>query len=719
MLQRSIDMNRAAGGAESATFRKGGGGEILLGELFVTLLESWRVILGAILLLTTLALLYIYFAKPVYRAETLLQVERQTQGIGALSDLSNFFKEESAIVSEFQIIRSRMVLGEVVRQLGLDIEVRSRELFGSNDALQVDTFELPDGLLGKPFTLIAGKDGSYELRDADGGRVLQGKVGEPAQAVAGGGTVRLFIARMSGVAGDEFRLTRKYLLDVVKQLRRDLRVEEMGKDSGIVRISIEGTDAERITRLINSVANVYVRQNVERRSAEAEKTLAFLKVQLPLLKAQMEEAEAALNSYRMRQGTINLPLETQSLLQQSVTLEAKVSELATSREELLQRFQPKHPRIAALDAQIEALKRELSQIDKRAQDLPGTQQELLRLSRNAQVSTTLYTTLLNKSQELKVVKAGTVGNVRIIDAALKPYIPVKPVKGLVLLLGVLLGAMSGVILAILRKRLRGGVEDPEQIEQLGLPVYATVPNSRTQQELTRKARHGDSGPAVLALLDPDDLSIESLRSLRTSLHFAQLDAKNNIIMITGPSPGVGKSFVSANLAVILARSGKRVLLVDGDLRRGRLHTMFAIGRNGGLSEIIAGDLGVEDVIHESGIDNLDLVPTGALPPNPSELLLHENFALTMEQVAPFYDYILIDSPPVLAVNDATIIGRLAGASLLVLKDGQHPLREVGQSLKTLQHAGVNLRGAVFNQMSRLSSRFGYGRYYGYRYDYRK
>ncbi len=717
MLQRSID-NRAASGAGAAGLRRGGSGEILLGELFVTLLESWKLILGAILLMATLALLYIYFTKPVYRAETLLQVERQTQGIGALSDLSNFFKEESDIVSEFQIIRSRMVLGEVVRRLGLDIEVRSGQLFGSDDALQVDTLEVPERLLGKLLTLVVGEGRNYVLFGADDSKILEGKVGEPAQAPMGDGEIRLFVSRMNGVAGDDFRIKKNHLLDVVKRLRRDLRVEEMGKDSGIIRISIEGTDAERITRLVNAVANVYVRQNVERRSEEAEKTLAFLKVQLPLLKDQMEEAEAELNSYRMKRGTIDLPLETRSLLQQSVALEAKISELATTREELLQRFRPKHPRIAALDAQIGALKRDLAQIDKRAQSLPGTQQELLRLSRNAQVSTTLYTTLLNKAQELKVVKAGTVGNVRIIDTALKPYVPVKPVKGLVLLLGVLLGAMGGVALAILRKRMRGGVEDPDQIEQLGLPVYATVPTSRTQQELNRKTRRGDGGPAVLALLDPDDLSIESLRSLRTSLHFAQLDAKNSIIMITGPSPGVGKSFVSANLAVILAHSGKRVLLVDGDLRRGRLHAMFGLGRSGGLSEIIAGDLGVEDGIRESGIENLDLISTGALPPNPSELLLHENFVLTMEQVAPFYDYILIDSPPVLAVNDASIIGRLAGASLLVLRDGRHPLREVQQSLKTLQHAGVNLRGAVFNRMSRLSSRFGYGRYYGYHYDYR-
>lgn len=725
MLQKTGNIE-AATQAEEITVSRGGstagngGSEFLLSELFITLVESWKLILAATLLATLVALAYTQLAKPVYRAEALLQIERQAQGIGALSDLSNFFKEESAIISEFQIIKSRMVLGEVVDQLGLDIDVTAKGLFGDGGSIRVDAFNVPESRAGEPFTVISGRQGRYKLLDPDNQIVLQGRVGELSQTNFAGGVVELFISRMDAEEGDKYQLSKLRLLDTVKQLRRDLRVDEMGKDSGIVRLSIEGVDADKITRIVNAIANVYVRQNVERKSAEAEKTLAFLEVQLPILRDQMESAEASLNHYRLQRGTINLPLETQSLLQQAVGLEAKLSELATSREELLQRFQPKHPRIAALDAQMNSLKRELEKIDDRAQSLPSTQQELLRLSRDAQVSTTLYTALLNKAQELKVVKAGTVGNVRIIDPALKSHVPVKPVKGLIILLGILLGALTGVVIAIIRKRLHGGVEDPEQIEQLGLPVYATVPNSRKQHELDRKMRLGGSSvTSVLAAEEPDDLSVESLRSLRTSLHFAQLDAKNDIIMITGPSPGAGKSFISANLAVVLARSGKRVLLVDGDLRKGRLHAMFGIARQRGLSELIAGDLGIEEVIHESGVNNLDLIPTGALPPNPSELLLHENFALALEQIAPFYDHILIDSPPVLAVSDATVIGRLAGASLLVLKDGQHPLREIEQSLKTLRHAGVNLRGAVFNQMGRLNSQFGYGRYYGYSYDYKK
>ncbi len=715
MLQRSersvgFSQRQVSSGSESTEF--------VLGELFLTLAESWKLILGAIVLGALIALAYINLAKPVYRAEALLQVERQAKGIGALADLSGFFKEESAIVSEFQILRSRMVLGEVVRQLGLDIQTKAKGLFGRG-SLQVDEFGVPEEYKGKSFILVAGRQGRYQLLGPEHETILQGRVGELSQVLLPEGRLELFVSRIDGQEGDEYLIVKQRLLDTVNQLRRELRIDEMGKDSGILRISIEGTDPKRITQVVNAIANVYVRQNVERKSAEAEKTLQFLERQLPVLREQMESAEAALNHYRLQQGTVNLPLETQSLLKQAVDLEAKISELTTTREELLLRFQPKHPRIAALDAQINALKRQLAAVDKRAQALPGTQQELLRLSRDAQVSTTLYTALLNKAQELKVVKAGTVGNVRIIDTALQPHVPVKPVKGLVMVLGITLGGVAGVVIAVVRKRLHGGVEDPELVEQLGLPVYATVPNSHRQRELDRKARAGSGMLAVLAAVEPDDLSVESLRSLRTSLHFAQLDAKNSIIMVTGPSPGAGKSFVSANLAVVLAHAGKQVLLIDGDLRKGRLHAMFGMERERGLSEIITGEAGIEEVIHSSGVENLDIVPTGALPPNPSELLLHENFALALEQIMPFYDHVLIDSPPVLAVSDACIIGSHAGASLLVLRDGQHPLREIEQSIKTLRQAGVNLRGAVFNRMGRLNSRYGYGRYYGYRYRYGK
>lgn len=188
-------------------------------------------------------------------------------------------------------------------------------------------------------------------------------------------------------------------------------------------------------------------------------------------------------------------------------------------------------------------------------------------------------------------------------------------------------------------------------------------------------------------------------------------------MITGPAPGAGKTFVAANLATILADTGKRVLVIDADMRKGRLHALFGLPRDGGLSELIAGSRDIDSVIHATGVKNLDMISTGERPPNPAELLLHEKFAGFLQQVSSTYDHIVIDTPPVLAVTDAAIVGRLAGATLMVLKDGQHPLREIEQSIKRLKLAGVNLRGAVFNAISRISARRGFGRYYGYSYSY--
>ncbi len=693
--------------------------ELDLRSVVSALLESWFLVLVIIGAVTVAGVAYVMTAKPIYRADAVLQVERTAKGISALTDISRFFEEQSDIVSEFEIISSRMVLGQVVDNLKLYINATPVGLFGGDHSIRIETLEVPDEYLGKPFRLVASKGGRYQLLDGEEKTILEGQVGEPASAPLGkGGEIKLFVSDLQAEPGDEFIISHSPRLDVIEMLRSQLRLEERGTDSGIIRITLEGTDPVKIADIINEVTSIYVRQNVERKSAETGKTLAFLEKQLPKLREQMEAAEAALNNYRFKRGSIDLPLETQSLLQRAVAIESELSELRRSREALIKKFTEEHPRIQALDAQIESLAAELAEVEETTKKLPTTQQEILRLTRNAEVASQLYTTLLNNAQELKVVKAGTVGNVRVIDPAVPPLKPVRPKKVFVVAMSFVLGLLIAIAAAIVRKRMQAGVEDPALVEkQLGLPVYATVPLSEKQRELNRRQKKGEKTNLVLATVEPGDLAVESMRSLRTSLHFAQLDAKNNIIMITGPAPGAGKTFVAANLATILASSGKRVLLVDGDMRKGRLHTLFGLPREGGLSELIAGNKELEEVIRSTGVTDLDFVSTGKRPPNPAELLMHERFASFLEEVSQSYDHVVIDTPPVLAVTDAAIIGRLAGATLLVLKDGQHPLREIEQSVKRLKLAGVNLRGAVFNAISKVSARHGYGRYYGYSYRY--
>ena len=693
--------------------------ELSFGSVVSAVVESWFLVLVIVISVLVAGVVYVMTTKPVYRADAVLQVERTAKGISALTDISRFFEEQSDIVSEFEIIGSRMVLGQVVDNLKLYINASPVGMFSGTRSIRIETLEVPKEYLGKSFRLVAQKGQRYRLLDGDDKTILKGRVGEPASAPLGkGGEIKLFVSDLQADVGDEFIVSRAPRLDVIDMLKSQLKLEERGTDSGIIRISLEGTDPVKIADIVNEVTSIYVRQNVERKSAETGKTLAFLEKQLPKLREQMEAAEAALNNYRFKRGSIDLPLETQSLLQRAVSIEAELSELKRTREALIKKFTEEHPRIQALDAQIESLSSELAAVEETTKKLPTTQQEIVRLTRNAEVASQLYTTLLNNAQELKVVKAGTVGNVRVIDPAVPPLKPVRPKKAFVVAMSFILGLLLAIAAAVVRKRMQAGVEDPGLVEkQLGLPVYATVPLSEKQRELNRRQKKGEKVNLVLATVDPDDLAVESMRSLRTSLHFAQLDARNNIIMITGPAPGAGKTFVAANLATILASSGKRVLLVDADMRKGRLHTLFGISRDGGLSELIAGSKESGEVIHATGVPDLDFISTGKRPPNPAELLLHERFADFLEEVSDSYDHVVIDTPPVLAVTDAAIIGRLSGATLMVLKDGQHPLREIEQSIKRLKLAGVNLRGAVFNAISRLSARHGYGRYYGYSYRY--
>ena len=423
---------------------------------------------------------------------------------------------------------------------------------------------------------------------------------------------------------------------------------------------------------------------------------------------------------RLQQGSLDLPKEVEQILQRIVDIDGQLLQLKQKREELIQKFTPAHPTMVALDAQSARLNKEMDELNRQVKKLPNTEQQMVGLMRDAQVNTNLYTALLNRAQELQVVKAGTLGNVRIIDYAIPSITPISPKKTQVLTLALVLGLFLGVVAAFLRKSLRKGVEDPEQLEkQLGLPVYATIPHSKPQERLGRQVNARGNQNAVLAAHNPEDAAIESLRSLRTTLHFIQMDAKNNIMMINGPGPGVGKSFISINLGAVHASVGRRILLIDADLRKGMLHRYVGVDREPGLVELIGATATLEEVIRPTAIKGLDLITTGKLPPNPSELLLHERFANHLEKLSQDYNQIIIDCEPILAVTDAAIVGRLAGTTLLVLKAGIHPMREIEQSIKRLKQAGVNLRGLLFNDVPFASKRYySYGKYV-YQYAYNK
>jgi tyrosine-protein kinase Etk/Wzc len=499
------------------------------------------------------------------------------------------------------------------------------------------------------------------------------------------------------------------------RLSNSLKVVEQGKQSGVIKISFNGPSPDYVTTVINDIEEAYIRQNVERHSADAEQSLQFLETQLPEMKSKLEAAQTQLKAYQMAHGSVDITQETQIALSQSVDLQSQQLQLQQQREQMAQRFTPQHPAVRALDQQLAQIGTALARQKTQSEKLPAAQQEILGLLRDVDVNSELYTEMLNTIQQLQVAKAGTVGNVRVVDFAIPPIKPIKPKPALIMILALVSGVALGIFTIILQRALIRGVDDPTEIERrFGLPTYAMVPFTKSQRKLHAEMRTGKDGNYILASLEGANLAIEALRSLRTSLHFALFESKNNVVMLTGPAPGLGKSFVSVNLGAVLAFSGKKVLLLDVDLRKGHLHHYVSVSDTPGIADYIAGDLALTDVIRETPVPGLSLITRGTIPPNPSELLLHERFTSLLQTVSKDYDYVLVDTPPVLAVTDAAVVAKLAGCTLVVLKSATHPLPQIEETIKRLVTAGASVKGTVFNLVGERAGSYGYGGY-GYAY----
>lgn len=711
---------------------------------YIDLLIESRWMIGTVaFLVTILGVAYSIIATPVYQSNILVQVEDGGGPSGMmLGELAGAFEMKSAATAEIEIIRSRYVISRAVTNARLDLRVEPKRFpiigswvargkdelsepgvlgFGGfawgAEEINVSEFSIPSPLKGERFLITAMDDGKYAIAQDDYGLTGIGQVGNLLVLKTIYGDIKVFITQMAAKAGVQFVITRAPMLETVEQLQKSLSISEKGKQSGIIGVSLEGADRQQTASTLNEIGREYIRQNVERKSAEAEKSLAFLEKQLPELKRNLEQAEATYNQMRNRRGTVDLGEEAKSILQQSVLSQTKLVELKQRRDELLTRYQESNPLVQAVNEQMHTLSAEINSVNSRIKTMPSIEQDVLRLTRDIKVNTDLYTSLLNNVQQLKLIRASKVGNVRLLDDAVIPLRPIRPQRPLVVLLALIVGLVMGGICAYFRRSLFGGIENPSDIERLlGLTISAAIPHSSKQDGLFNEVKSGARKVSVLAKDDPTDLAIESLRSFRTSLQFSMLGAKNKLVMITGPTPGVGKSFVSVNFAAVLAASGKKVLLIDGDLRKGYLQRYFGLNRSGGLSEVIAGERTFNEAVHKGVVENVDFLSTGALPPQPSELLEHINFAKLLQEVNGNYDLIIIDTAPVLAVADGLVIAQHVGTIFNIVRGNMSTLGEIDEAVKRIKQGGHNMAGVVFNDLRNRVGGYGFGSKYGkYRY----
>ena len=683
-------------------------------DLLKDLAKNWKIMIPCIILAGIIGVIVAMWIRPIYTVDALLQIEsKNNKSAGLMGGLPSLFAPTSPAETEIELIKSRQIIGDAVEKMHLQYEavpinVMDR-LLHREGRMEINKYEIPwDNIPSdeniKPWIAEAIDSVSYKLFDHNDKVVLTGTVGTTYHFAYAGDSATFSVFNMEAKAGQRFELYKYSRLDAISKFKGAFDVGEKGKKTGILEFSYKDIYPDRATKILNEIATTYLRQNVEQRNAEAQKTLEFLEKQLPDVKAQMDSSLLKFNTYRNRVGSVDIDAETRLILEKRNRLQQSLLDLQQKKQSAIRLFQPEHPTIKTLEEQENNLKRELATNTAATKKLPNTQQEVLKLTNEVDMSKIMYTTMLNNIQQLKLVSAGEVGSVRTIDFAEEVSRPSKPKKSLIICIALFLGFLLGACIATLKSKFSNGIRDAHFIErETGFSVYAKVPKGNPK---------GTKGTRPLAVVEPDDVAVESLRTLRSSLEFSMDEGANPIIGISGLIPGVGKSFISVNLAALYAGLGKRVLLIDADLRKGRLHKEFGIKRGKGLSQILLHSATFEEVVSTTEVENLFILPCGNVPSNPSELLGSKRYSDLINELKGKYDLIIIDTPPIMLVTDAALACRVAAQIVMVIEYNKHSIDAIKDGMSQLLKGNNTAHASFVINKYEHSHNDGYGYKYG-------
>ena len=723
------------------------GDEIDLRELLLVILDGRYIIMSLVFCFAVLSMIYVLLQPPIYRANSFMIIEETTQGIPGLDKTAEIITSDSSLAEELFFIKSRMILGKVVDELDLTIFAepvrlpfigatfarRHDDIDAAKPFLGFDTYawggedinisylNLPLHYINKNLKLIALEDQEFSLSYNDQ-ELLTGFVGKPASSQDG--SLEIMINTLIARPSTQFKVHKSNRLDAILKLQKNLSVSEKGKKTNIIEIALNGGNKNSITNIVNSVADNYYLQSKKRLALEAESSLIFLDQQIKGVKAELFQAEKALNDFKSENNSVDIALETEAALDSLIQIESDINTMSINEAEISRRFMSEHPNYISFKLQQDSLFAQRDNIIKKLEELPNMQREILSLTRDFETTQSIFISLDNRRQELDILKASTVGNVQLLDKA--GVIPgtVAPNRKLIVVLGILLGGMCGVAIVLLRFYLKSGIIDPKAFIDLGLTVRAAIPYSENEVSLrpieipiNKKHRKRSTkrklNCSILAHDYPDDSSIEALRSLRTSLRFLMSKTTDNLIMISSANPSEGKSFIAVNLAAVIAKSGKRVLIVDADMRKSYLHRMFGVSSKNGLSNILSGTLDSKHSVRETDVDNLYFMPRGDTPTNPSELLMSSNFEKLAKSLSNTFDLVIFDTPPILAVTDASIIGSYCNLNMMVSRFDLSSTREVSAAKNRFNLNGIDISGVIFNAIEKKANSYYYDDIFSY------
>lgn len=732
--------------------------EIDIMALLLALLRGWKVILFFILLGLVLGILYSRYVNPTYRSDALIQIDEKSSGLPALGEnISDLLgSENSKAQTEAELIRSRMILEPVVNQLHLRIQLADLNVSAidkiindrthtqinapegvslktAEGQVQVSEFNVSQAYLNQPFTINRVGTGFVLTNGFDD---FKGQLNQPQKFSGVDGQIHITVNDLPA-DGHAISITKQSLQATTDALNTSLSVLEKGKQTGIIELSMTGDNQQQTSMILKDIILSYIGQNQSRGSEETTKTINFMETQIPILKKKLEDAEGVFNEFRKKYGTIDVATEAELLLKENSNIDVQLNELKLKKADLTTYYTEEHPLVIQIGEQLKVLNDRKQAIDNTIAGLPELQREFLKLSQDTEINREIYLTLLKNYQQLQIAKAGQSGFARIVDLPISTYKAIAPKKLLIITLAALLGAMLGAMLVLIKNMLRNVVKDPERLEtKTGVPVVATIPRSPL---LTRLRRNKKAPNRLLAYVDNNSLSYEAIKSLRTNLMFGmpaqgRAGQRAKVILITGESPGVGKSFISSNLTEVFAQLDKKVLIIDADMRLGELHKTFSMSQDNGLADYLSQDTthlskdnseiskvitaqganSLASFIHPTGMDNIDFMPRGQHPRNPASLLANGSFDHLMTELNLHYDYIIIDSPPILAASDAMIMSQHADKVLVVARYDKSIEGQVVYAVNQMNKANIQVDGIILNDVQQgLLSKYSY--HYSYAY----
>ncbi len=669
-----------------------------------------------------LALVYVLVASPVYEANALVQIETNKQN-NILGDAQALLGGGGGSKSdaEINLARSRMVLGRTVDEVKSDVVIAYKQMpiigpvFSSKEvkaeeALKINVFSVPDDLYNKNLELVYQGNKKFTLIIPEIKKLPEVRVdGEVGKLLSYNGLL-FNLQSITAESGDGFTITKLSKLKAIDTIKDGLSIGDVGKDTGILTFNFVGTDKEKIQLLLNSVIKNYEHQNKEFEVLSAGRSLEFIDKQLPVTKDSLRQAEDLLNEFRHKNATLDLSLEAQSVMQNLTKIEAELTTVDTKEAEISELFTKDHPNYQALIEQKKVLQKAKADLVKRVASMPQLQQDVIRLTRDVEIEQQVYMQLLNKQQEFSIMKASNAGRVRIVDAAVTFEEPIKPKKSLIILMLTAGFAALAALYFIIKSLFNRAIEGTEAFASLGVDVLASIPLSLVQKSkdglfLKTRTEKNARTDFLLAQNLPTDPAVEAIRALRTSLYFTLMEAKNNVLMVSGATSGVGKSFVSTNLAVVMAQSAKKVLLVDSDMRKGYIHEMLHQPIGSGLSDVLSGAVTFNEAIRTTEIEGLDFVSRGEVPVNPAELLMKANLETLLAEVSGRYDYVILDAPPIMAVTDAAILGQQAGTTIIVARYGLTTEQDIENCIVRFANSNVVVKGAILNGVEKSANNY--------------